>query len=114
HRALSIDVSLDEGIEVAPDTTVFVYARAWQGSPMPLAIRRLTVADLPLQVVLDDRMAMSPAATLSSADKVEVVARVSLSGQPTPAPGDYQGFVGPVDMAEAGEPLRVVVSEKVQ
>ena len=112
--ALSVAVSLGEGVEVAPDATVFVYARAWQGSPMPLAIKRLTVADLPLQVVLDDSMAMSPAATLSSAGRVEVIARVSLSGQPTPAPGDYQGSVGPVDIAEAGKSLQVLIAERVR
>jgi len=112
--ALSVDVSLDADIDVAPDTTVFVYARAWQGSPMPLAIKRLTVADLPLQVVLDDSMAMTPAATLSSAGRVEVVARVSRSGQPAAAPGDYQGSLGPVDIAEAEGPLRLSISEKVQ
>ncbi|MFA5631512.1 MAG: c-type cytochrome biogenesis protein CcmI [Porticoccaceae bacterium] len=112
--ALSVDVSLDADIDVAPDTTVFVYARAWQGSPMPLAIKRLTVADLPLQVVLDDSMAMTPAATLSAAGRVEVVARVSLSGQPAAAPGDYQGSLGPVDIAETEAPLRLSISDKVQ
>jgi len=113
QHALSIDVSLAEGIEVEPEVAVFIYARAWQGSPMPLAVKRVTVADLPLQVVLDDSMAMTPEATLSSAGQVEVVARVSLSGQPAAASGDYQGSVGPVDVAKVEGPLLLSIDEKV-
>ena len=48
--AIQVDVSLDPGVEVDPQTTVFVFARASEGPAMPLAVERLTVADLPAQV----------------------------------------------------------------
>lgn len=71
-----------------PDDTLFVYARAAEGPRMPLAIRRLRVADLPLEFTLDDSLAMSPEFRLSAFPRVVVGARISRSGQALPQPGD--------------------------
>jgi cytochrome c-type biogenesis protein CcmH len=92
-RGLSGRVTLapELAARVPPDATLFVYARAAQGSRMPLAILRASAKDLPLDFALDDSMAMSSGATLSSAPAVVVEARVSASGQATPAPGDLTG-----------------------
>lgn len=76
-----------------PGDTLFVLARAAGGPPMPLAVMRVQVKDLPLQFSLDDSMSMSPQMKLSNFDKVEVVARISKSGSPMPQPGDMQGIV---------------------
>ena len=94
QRSLVIDVPAPEA-NLPGNTVVFVYARAWQGSPMPLAIRKLQVADLPARVVLTEAMAMAPQASLATANQVEVVARISLAGTPVPAAGDWQASVGP-------------------
>src|SRR5699024_8471935 len=94
QRSLVIDVPAPEA-NLPGNTVVFVYARAWQGSPMPLAIRKLQVADLPARVMLTEAMAMAPQASLATANQVEVVARISLAGTPVPAAGDWQASVGP-------------------
>ena len=82
--------------KVSPDDTVFIFARAPGGSRMPLAILRHKVSDLPLDFVLDDSLAMSPAARLSSASQVVVGARISRSGNAMPQPGDWQTLSAPV------------------
>lgn len=110
---LVVDVSLAGNLNAAPETAVFVYARRWQGPPMPLAVRRLTVAELPARVVLDDSSAMSPAMTLSGADSVEVVARVSFSGSATPSPGDFVGTLGPLDPAEQSSGIDLQITDRI-
>ncbi len=98
--------------QAGPDDTVFVFARAVQGSRMPLALKKLRVADLPAEFMLDDSMAMSPAARLSGVAQVVVGARISKSGQATPQPGDLQGFSSPVAVGAQG--VAIEIAEVVQ
>ena len=80
----------------SPGDTVFVYARAADGPPMPLAILRRTAGELPIVFALDDSLAMSPAMTVSAHPRIVVTARVSRSGNAKPEPGDLQGASKPV------------------
>lgn len=96
--ALSGTISLSPKLagQVAPDDTVFIFARAPDGPPMPLAALKKKVRDLPYRFRLDDSMAMTPAARLSGHAKVVVVARVSKSGTASAQRGDLQGSSAPV------------------
>jgi len=93
--------------QASPDDTVFIFARAAQGSRMPLAILRKQVRDLPLRFTLDDSLAMSPAAKLSAARQVIVEARVSKSGEARAQAGDLSGQVGPVSPGAAALALEI-------
>ncbi|MBX2879888.1 MAG: c-type cytochrome biogenesis protein CcmI [Granulosicoccus sp.] len=88
---LTIDVSIgDQALSsVDPEHTVFVYAKASDGPPMPLAVSRLTVADLPARVELNDTMAMIPTMKLSDFSKVTAGARISASGEAIAQSGDW-------------------------
>jgi cytochrome c-type biogenesis protein CcmH len=88
--SVSIDLSDELKGKVSPGDTLFIFARATTGPPMPLAAVRKTVSDLPLDVRLDDSMAMMPALKLSGFDSVQVSARISLSGEPTSSSGDLE------------------------
>ncbi|MDQ6627162.1 MAG: hypothetical protein M3Z29_01730 [Pseudomonadota bacterium] len=93
--------------QVAPTDTVFVFARAAGGGRMPLAVRRATVADLPLSFRLDDSMAMAPGATLSGAAQVIVGARISKSGNAIARAGDFSGEAAPVAPGATGLRIRI-------
>ncbi len=97
---------------VSPDDTVFVFARAVNGSRMPLAVLRKQVKDLPLRFTLDDSLAMSPAAKLSSAANVVVGARISKSGKAGAQEGDLQGHLPAVALGTAN--LKLEISEVVK
>ena len=93
--------------KAAPDDTVFIFARALQGSKAPLAIQRRQVKDLPLDLTLDDSMAMSPALRLSTQTQVVIGARVSKSGNAMPQPGDLQGLSPAVAVGTRGLQLQI-------
>jgi cytochrome c-type biogenesis protein CcmH len=83
-------VSIDSrfAARVEHDATLFIYAKAADSPGPPLAVIRTTAGAWPVSFRLDDSMAMIPSRRLSQFDKVVVEARVSKSGQATPAPGD--------------------------
>ena len=107
---VSVQIDPELAAQAAPTDTLFVFARAATGPPMPLAVQRFSVADLPVSVTLDDSMAMTPAMRLSSFPQVVVGARVSKSGQAMPQPGDLEGLTGPVESAAAA-PVSVTINQ---
>ncbi|WP_460416180.1 c-type cytochrome biogenesis protein CcmI [Pseudomonas sp. microsymbiont 2] len=83
--------------KVRPDDTVFIFARASKGPPMPVAAKRVTVAQLPIEVELSDADAMMPQMKLSDFAEVQLVARVSRAGVPTR--GEWKGQSAPLATA---------------
>ena len=98
--------------QAAPEDTVFIFARAAEGPPMPLAVLKKQVRDLPVTFSLDDSMAMAPGMTLSSQSRVVVGARVSKSGKAAPQAGDLQGASKPVANDASG--VAVVIDSVVR
>ncbi|MEE4704271.1 c-type cytochrome biogenesis protein CcmI [Pseudomonas alliivorans] len=87
NRPASIKVRVDLAPalkdKVQPRDSVFIFVRAIDGPPAPLAVKRITVAELPAEVELSDADAMMPQLKLSNFPQVQLVARVSRAGQPT-------------------------------
>jgi cytochrome c-type biogenesis protein CcmH len=106
-------VSLAQGLaaRAAPTDTVFIFARAASGPPMPLAVLRRQVRDLPLDFTLDDTMGMAPNLKLSDFPEVIVGARVSRSGSATTQSGDLRGQSKPVKIGTTG--IAVVIDTAV-
>ncbi|TEW43031.1 c-type cytochrome biogenesis protein CcmI/CycH [Psychromonas algicola] len=104
----SIDVQLDLSSiksELTGNETVFVYARAWQGSRVPLAIKRFKLNDLPSLVTLDSSNAMAPGKDITSVEKLEVLVRVSQSGHASPQSGDWLATTGPISLETQKNPV---------
>lgn len=90
-----------------PDDTVFIFARAADGPPVPLAVLRKRVADLPLKFVLDDSMAMAPGMNLSRFGTVIVGARISRSGSANRQPGDFEGYSTAIKVGTANAAILI-------
>lgn len=111
---ITVTVSLAPAMAAlaTPDQAVFVFARAVNGPPMPLAVVRTTVGALPTTVALTDAQAMMPAMKLSLFPQVTVGARVSQSGAAMPSSGDLFTEVTPVVVADT--PSLALVIDRVR
>lgn len=112
--ALTIKVSLSPDIspDSRPGQALFIVAKAVNGPPMPVAVIRKTVAELPLEITMDDHNAMMPSIKLSSFVLLELSARISPSGNALPQPGDLISAALTVTPAQV-EPVVLVIDRKV-
>ena len=78
--------------KLAPDDVLFVYARMPSGPPMPLAVKRVPAKDFPVTMTLGDADGPMPTMHLSQQTKVDVLARVSHSGDALPQSGDFEAL----------------------
>jgi cytochrome c-type biogenesis protein CcmH len=104
QKSIRVKVGLAAALKskASPEDVVFIFARAASGPPMPLAIVRKKVKDLPVEVTLDDSMSMVEGMNLSAFDQLVIGARVSKSGQAMPQPGDLQGLTRPLAAENEG------------
>ena len=94
--SIKVSVDLADAVKASalPGDSVFIFARAVSGPPAPLAVKRVTVADLPITVELGDVDAMMPQLKLSNFPEVQLMARISRAGQPTA--GEWVGRSQPL------------------
>ncbi len=112
-KGISGTVKLADGLagRVSATDTLFIYARAAQGSRMPLAIIRGGAGELPKSFELDDSMGMAPNVRLSDTASVVIEARVTKAGGAGAQPGDLVGTSAPV--APGAKGVAIVIDKVV-
>lgn len=88
-----VSVSPELRYQVTPQSALFVMARDPNQPGPPFAAKRLPL-QFPVEVMLTGADAMMPQRRIASGQKLEIVARISLSGQPQSSSGDPFGQVG--------------------
>ena len=113
-QQLTVKVQLGDAIAqgLPASTPVFVYAKASNGPPMPLAVTRRTLGDIPFTVTLSDDDAMIPAMRLSQFAQIDVGARISRSGDAIARSGDFFGELS--IQADTGEDVTIEITNEVQ
>jgi len=106
-------ITLAPGLELTPDTRIFVSAQASGRPGPPLAATVLTVGDLPATVRLSAAEAVGPE-TLASASSVTVVATASLSGTANVQSGDFQGRIENVQLQDGTVEIGLEIGNEVQ
>ena len=111
---LQVEVALDAKLadKLAPNDVLFVFAKAANGPPMPLAIQRMPASKLPASVTLTDGMGMLPNMKLSQFPQVIVGARVSKSGDAIAQRGDLQAISAPLAISTK-TPIKLTIDQVV-
>jgi cytochrome c-type biogenesis protein CcmH len=106
---VTVSVAVPAGATIDPADTVFILARnADSQSRMPIAVQRLTGAQLPVTLRLDDSNSMA-GQKLSTASSVIVAVQVSPDGRPGEANAHWLGQAGPVTPSVDDSPLSIVL-----
>jgi cytochrome c-type biogenesis protein CcmI len=89
--AVTVNVASELISKLPQEGTLFVFAKAASGSPMPLAAVKLTSYSFPVTVELNDSTAMVEGMNLSSAEDIIISARISLDDSVMPSSGELEG-----------------------
>lgn len=104
---VTLDAEFAKRAGLPSDTSVFVIARA-ADTPMPVAVEKHALRELPLTITLDDGDSPMPTRTLSSLDNVQLLARLSRSGNAMRQADDVES--APVTVAlPAAAPVELVI-----
>lgn len=109
EAGVSVRVSAPQDAVIAATDTVFILARnAESDSRMPIAVQRLTGAQLPVTLRLDDSNSMA-GQKLSQTASVIVAVQVSADGRPGAENASWVGQVGPVSPSHDETALEIVL-----
>ena len=88
---VSLAISLSDSIDpsLPGNSTVYIIARDPAQPSPPIAVVRRSLSELPVVIDLNDGNSMVPGRSLSGFPEFEIVARISLSGQPSQQAGDW-------------------------
>lgn len=106
-----LSVSAAAAAALPADAVVFIIARDPGQPGPPIAVSRRSLAELPVTVSLGDAESMIAGRSLSGFAEFELLARVSLSGQPTQQSGDWYGSV--IVRPAENDTVELQISEQV-
>ncbi|QHG87337.1 cytochrome C biogenesis protein [Xanthomonas cucurbitae] len=104
---IALDAEFAKRAALPGDTSVFVIARATD-TPMPVAVEKHALSELPLTITLDDGDSPMPTRKLSSLDSVQVLARLSRTGNAMRQADDVESTPISVQLPANG-PVELVI-----
>jgi cytochrome c-type biogenesis protein CcmH len=109
--AVSLDPDFAARVRLRSDASVFVIARVPGGPPMPVAVQKHALQSLPLRVTLSDADSPMPTQKLSQLKQVQVLARLSNSGNAMRQEGDLESAPVTVTLPAAA-PVALVIGKR--
>ena len=115
-RTAEISGTVELASKLAPRAAagaiLFIYASQPNVSGPPLAVLRVRAEHWPVTFTLNDANSMVPGRTLSTADHVQLEARISKSGDARPQTGDLVGTVTSVNPRE-GRAIKISINREI-
>lgn len=108
--AVKVRVALGDGVKVSPEATVFIGARISGQVGRPMLAAKLSVKELPVELVLDQRYALSAARVPLVGEQLDVFARLSSTGAPQAVVGDIEARLSKVQVQSAPAQQVLVLS----
>ncbi len=110
---LRVRVQLDEALRdrLPADAMLFVFARALDGPPMPVAAVQQPVAAFPVEIVLDDQSSLTPQRRLSDLDGWQISARIASRGQARGGAGSLEAMPVVIRREQADELIELTISQ---
>jgi len=104
-NSIAVTVNVASGLinKLPEKGTLFVFAKAANASPMPIAAVKLTSYSFPVTVELNDSTAMVEGMNLSSAEDIIISARISLDDSVMPSSGELEGHSGSLKRESVSE-----------
>lgn len=111
---LKVMVSVDPLLQAAfeSDHTVFIFVKGVGQGP-PLAVIKKRASELPFNIELGEAHSMMAGIGLKPGQNVQVVAKISKSGDPLDREGDLRGLSSEIRIKPGMKPIGVVINEKV-
>jgi hypothetical protein len=108
----TVEIATKLASRAAAGATLFIYAKQPNAPGPPLAVLRMRADHWPVTFALSDANAMVPGRNLSSADSVQIEARISKSGDALPQAGDLVGTVTSVNPRD-GHPVKILIDREI-
>ncbi|MEG3754633.1 c-type cytochrome biogenesis protein CcmI [Psychromonas arctica] len=110
-KQYEISITLAKQVSYEPGSSIFVYAQAVDGSPMPIAAVKLTIDTFPMQVFLSDANAMVEGSKLSNYEQFIIKARISADGTANTQNGQW---FGQSHIIKSGDttPVNIIINQQ--
>lgn len=101
ERSIAITLRIADSLAAQfKEASVFVFARAVGGPPLPLAAKRLPMQTGEFEITLSTADAMQAGWDLTQSDQIEVVARIAISGTVERSAQDVEVVSAPLHFAQ--------------
>ena len=113
--SITVNVYLAPGLQeaVKDEAALFIYVRSQDNNAVPIAMVKEPIIEFPVQVTLDNTDITSNLNKLGDFTQVQLIARVSNSGQVKPENGDLVGAVSNISPF-MNSPVDLVIRDRIQ
>ena len=110
---VSVSIAKDIQSKLSGNEFLFVFAKAASGPPIPLAVLRFPINQIPSEIHLSDKNAMRPELKISSFKEIKLIARISISGNAIAQKGDFEGKTEVISAPFNNQSFKIEINQQL-